>query len=364
METKRDSKYEVLRIISIFLIVAYHFATTFSSIKGGVLATGASLYHFFALVVGSWGQLGVDLFVLISIKFLRKGNKFKSKRFLCLILEPVFYAVFWFFVSVYIFELDVDKLELVKQMFGAFSGSHWFITAYILLYVFHPFLNRIVDSISYETLKKGTIIISVFVGMFKTVYIQAPICDFLFFINVYLIYCCIEKNSRSKEWVNQNCKKMCALSIIGLLIINSSFVLIGDLLESTTILEHSIYLNHRCSLVVFAIGLFLFYSVDNSTKRVNSRLANTIASTSLGVYLSHQGISQNVWKYLLIRDYLEGIKACGYLLGATLFICICCVLLDLIRQYCIEKPLMYFLGRIRFISISMSRIDSCINNLK
>ena len=57
----RNSRVELLRIISMILIVAFH------ATRMGCIETSQPFYIYFSgIVLGSWGILGVDIFVIIS----------------------------------------------------------------------------------------------------------------------------------------------------------------------------------------------------------------------------------------------------------------------------------------------------------
>ena len=90
VKAKRQSNFELLRIISMILIIAHHYA-----IHGGfeLSKQAFSAQLFFLQVLSYGGKLGVNLFVLISGYFLvtsrcklKKNCKFvdESNRFLCL----------------------------------------------------------------------------------------------------------------------------------------------------------------------------------------------------------------------------------------------------------------------------------------
>lgn len=57
---KRDSRFELLRIISMFLIIIYHYGL-YGNWNNSSLKTQ---------IFSPWGQIGVSLFVLISGYFL------------------------------------------------------------------------------------------------------------------------------------------------------------------------------------------------------------------------------------------------------------------------------------------------------
>lgn len=88
LQKERNSSFELLRIISMFLIVMHHY-----SVHGGfdfMIPFSMKLYFVQCLVMG--GKLGVNLFVLISGYFLCKSD-FKWKRIIKLEVEVIFYSI-------------------------------------------------------------------------------------------------------------------------------------------------------------------------------------------------------------------------------------------------------------------------------
>ena len=175
-DNKRNSIFELLRIVSIVLIILWHFATQFGENEKGVLDTGLSFYHLFAIVFGSWGQLGVDVFIIVSAFFLCKHNGFKSRTVVCIVLETMIYGLCLPLFCKYILHEAISTTTIIESVFLLFLGKYWFITAYVLMYIFHPSINYFLHNSSKESLDKLILILSLFVGCYKTFYKSAPIC--------------------------------------------------------------------------------------------------------------------------------------------------------------------------------------------
>ena len=89
----RNSRVELLRIISMILIVAFH------ATRMGCIETSQPFYIYFSgIVLGSWGILGVDIFVIISSYFLVDQN-FKSQRLINIAFQTFTYLFLYFVLS-------------------------------------------------------------------------------------------------------------------------------------------------------------------------------------------------------------------------------------------------------------------------
>ncbi len=93
----RDSNFEVLRIISILLIILFH--CSFSG-KEGWLTAKFDLNHVWSVLFQSWGLVGVHSFLFISCNFLiEREENFKIAKILQIILETIFYSFVMCLVS-------------------------------------------------------------------------------------------------------------------------------------------------------------------------------------------------------------------------------------------------------------------------
>lgn len=67
---KRDSRLEFLRVVAAFLILAHHAIQHGGTELNSLIQSEFSINQFWSTLIGSWGQLGVTIFVIISSWFL------------------------------------------------------------------------------------------------------------------------------------------------------------------------------------------------------------------------------------------------------------------------------------------------------
>lgn len=87
---KRQSNIELLRIISMILILAHHF-----SVHGGfnILKTSFTINRLWIQFLQFGGKIGVNIFVIISGYFLITSKGIKISKVLKLWLQLFFYSV-------------------------------------------------------------------------------------------------------------------------------------------------------------------------------------------------------------------------------------------------------------------------------
>ena len=145
-KTPRRSNIELLRILSMLLIVLHHYA-----VHGNVSFSGDDLSfgRFFHGALMCMGALGDDIFVLISAYFLVE-SPFRLRRLLRLWGEVVFYAVTVTLVGWLLAPPSggVSVKALLSMVAPVLTGKYWFVTAYVMLVLLSPFLNKMLHALT------------------------------------------------------------------------------------------------------------------------------------------------------------------------------------------------------------------------
>lgn len=135
---KRNSRFELLRIISMVLIVMCHFSLwgNWTHNYGNELFKNM-LFH-------PWGQIGVYLFAMISGYFLSSKipsfNK-QISRVKLLWIKVITYS-YIFLVLNFIFKFKTIGLkDTIKNIFPVFFNQYWFMTSFIILMMLVPAIN-------------------------------------------------------------------------------------------------------------------------------------------------------------------------------------------------------------------------------
>ena len=140
--TPRNSSLELLRIISMIMIVFHHFA-----IHGGFEWDAPSLsipYFWYNFIIGG-GKVGVDVFVLISGYFLvnKEGSLFDFKRILKFWGQVFFYSIAFYIIFRLMGMNDMGIKSFIKVFFPITCSHWWFASTYFVLFLIHPFLNKL-----------------------------------------------------------------------------------------------------------------------------------------------------------------------------------------------------------------------------
>lgn len=140
---KRESNFELLRILSMMMIIAHHY-----SVHGHFEITyGISLRNMIIDFLALGGKIGVILYIFIT-GYHMIHSQIKLKKLFKLKAQILFYSVLFAFLF-YIFpdrSIGFLSIENIRQSF--FQSYLMFATIYMVLYLFVPYINKLLLSFS------------------------------------------------------------------------------------------------------------------------------------------------------------------------------------------------------------------------
>lgn len=139
MEKQRDSNMELLRIVSIIMILYIH---AFGLISGkGYTDFGCEI----TILANSICNMGVSCFILISGYY---GIRFQWKKLFRMEIMVVLYSLLMtgLMISFFPDQMTDSALELlIKSCIPVTSRKYWFYSCYVCLMFISPFLNRAIE---------------------------------------------------------------------------------------------------------------------------------------------------------------------------------------------------------------------------
>lgn len=337
----RQSNFELLRVISIVLIILYHLGTNVDKSDHGILITAFS----------SWGILGVNCFVAISCYFLSE-QKFKFSRIAFIFVQMLTYGAAFFGIRLAYDYFTVGTpiiSNAAKLLYKGFTAplwvtSYWFVWTYILLCILSPFINL---ALSKSSQKNHALLIAVmsFVLLYGTLGNGTGIVvDLAFFLYVYVFVDYIKKYPQNKlvgfsTW---------ASVIMAFVLIVSKAVLcklggVGEIISAT------VFNTGRHSAYMVIMSLFVFCAFKNMKIKQNG-FVNFLANQSLGIYLFHENklITLSVILFEFLEKKLSLSNFFIIIIGfAILFTAGTAI--DFIKKEIIDKPILKLVNRLPFI---------------
>ena len=154
----RDSSFELLRIMAMLLIVAGHF-----SVHGGFNYSSnmISFNRLWIQLISISGNIGVNIYVLISGYFLISSENTKTSKILRLLLQTFSYSILCFIIFLLIGNRTLSMKELIKVFFPITYSEYWFASTYFMVYLLHPYINMFISKIKNEIFIKMLLVLTI-----------------------------------------------------------------------------------------------------------------------------------------------------------------------------------------------------------
>lgn len=141
----RNTNIELYRIIAMLFIIAHHYVVN-SGLLDVIEIEPISFKSFFVYILGAWGKVGINCFVLITGYFMWK-QKITLRKFLKLVLEVVFYNLIIYLAFVITGYSNFSVLEFIYSLLPVKSVASGFTSSFIIFYLFIPFLNILIKNL-------------------------------------------------------------------------------------------------------------------------------------------------------------------------------------------------------------------------
>lgn len=270
---KRNSNIELLRIISMLLVLLIHFTSVHLMPSPETLSTDAA-NNILNLGLRSISFVCVNCFILISGYF---GIRWKIRSFSNLIFQILFWlAVGVTFAKIIGIQYDGSIFSACLSMIN----GRWFIPAYISLYVVAPLLNAFIEKSSTKQLLKYIVIFYIFSTIYGYFMFSAEFNEgmsLISLIGIYLTGAYLHREDKlfaklnSWSWLGLyfTCALLLIVTSIVLFKLNISSLIFG-------------YLNPL--IILQSVFLFMFFE---RLKIGKHRWINFIAASAFAVYLFH-----------------------------------------------------------------------------
>lgn len=324
---RRNYGIDLLRIISMFMVVILHVLG-----QGGILAKVQAGNKF---AVSMFMEIGaycaVDIYALISgfVGFSEKEKAHKYSRYVILWMQVVFYCML-ITTLFYVYAPDIiGKSKFVNAILPVSCEQYWYFSAYTGVFIFIPWLNMMVRSVSKKEMCKF-IFGCLFVFSFYATVIR-DIGDpfnlekgysFLWLTVLYIIGACIRKY----EMIKYVEKKYLVLTAIGLVIFTWGWKLeIGNMFISY----------NSPTILGVALALLLLFAQVRVAGFIKS-CVKFAAPAAFGVYLLHT--HPLVFEYIIRERFLNIANLEVWMipiavLAVTAVIFIICIFIDKLRAF-------------------------------
>lgn len=304
------------------------------------------------------GNLGVDIFVLISGYFLIGSAGFRTDKALKLVLQIFTYSVLFLAVFTLAGANPYGIKTAVTCLFPITYSGWWFASTYFVLYLISPYLNKLLRGLDKQEYQK-------MLGLLTVCWCVIPTFSGSAYGSSYLLW--FAYLYAVSAYIRLHVKKIAiapAAAFLGafaaMFTAGLAFV-ISDLFEtripSAGRLASYVIHMQRLPTVLTALFLFLgFLQVDIGCNRA----VNRISSATFGVYLIHENnfVRPFLWGTLFHNaSFADSPVLIPYSLAAALIVFLCCTLIELLRMAVFEKRYMGLVKRVsRYIDGRVERL--------
>ena len=334
---KRNYGLDLLRIISMIMIVTIHYCTFgYNILKNGSIGSNTpALWLIYAFCFGA-----VNLYVLLSGYFLCE-SKFKWKKLFRLWIEVIFYSILIFLILKWTGNLkELLPREKAKIFLPVIGKSYWFVSIYFVMYIISPFLNILVKNLEKKEYQK-LLIIGVVLIILNNIIPGTFIIDanygygIIWFVYLYLCGAYIRKNDVS---IKHNYLLLLSYILFTLLTFGSRYFILKycQNLELYKNEFNSFYNYNSITIFLASISLFIFFK-NLKLKEIFPKLVSKISYSNFGVYLIHVNFILNpvLYEKILKVSYYASqrfIVKSGAMIISVIAVFSICIVIDIIRQ--------------------------------
>ena len=340
----RDSSIELLRIAAMFCIVSCHFATHGKFEFGTNTVTVPRLWWYF-LEMG--GNFGVNVFVLVSGYFLinARGELYNLRRILKFWGQVFFYSVSIYFAFRLFGTGELTSKPVTDILFPITFRQWWFASTYFVLYLLHPFINRLLRNLSKEEFQRFLILLMIIWCVIPTISrVSFQSNNLLWFVTLYCVAAYIRLYGLNPKLEQRHC--VCLWFLASLLRYLSSVWVVLTRSGQSFVQKDALAFYGTQSVLTFLSSLFFFMMFRN-LKIGYHKWINLIASATFGVYLIHDNpiVRPFLWQTVFRNaSYQETSLIVPYSIGAACLVYAACTVIDLLRQFTVEKAFMTVVG--------------------
>lgn len=325
MKKVRDSRFELLRIVSIFMITLSHFAI-YGNWHG--LQDISPLETVKILVLDMLGPIGAVIFFMIT-GYFHSRREFVEKKQKNLVkvrkiwLKTWGYSILMLIVSI-LLGLNLSHYVYLKTVLPILMNEYWFVTCYIVLVILIPYIDLSLERLTEKQFKELLLILMLF--MFVEL-VNADIINRLV-LTIFAYSTGFYINNYSENIISTWNRKR----ILSLLAITGGL----DILSIYVSRKIGMSFAHSAHFTQYVLPMIIGAIVIIITIKVTpfrSKIINLYAASVLPIYLITENVafSHYMWAHLLnVGQYQESNFFYVVAIIITAILCLVCSSLDIV----------------------------------
>lgn len=349
---ERMANLELLRIVSMLLVIVLHFVGKSQSYLD-LMKAHMEVWEYVAWAIESLSIVAVNVYMLLS-GYLLAGSTFKVKRLAQLWLQILFYSVgIGLLMAAFGFVPNEGmSIYYLAKLFLPVSTEHyWFMTAYVLMYLFLPVIMLGVKNLSK---KQFQVVLGLLLFVFCVVKSVVPVSlavdkqgyDCIWYLCVALLAAYIRLHGIP---FFSGIKRSLAVYLTASIGIFSGTMLLRYIwLHTGNDMVGGCFHYNFILVLLAALGFFYLFLHLKIKQGVCSKVICKLAPYTLGVYLWHEHYAIRYewpeWIQNLLGGATEGVMWFVALLVSVVVVFVIGILLDMLRSLlfaCMDKLLMH-----------------------
>ena len=290
----RKSNFELLRIISMMMIIGLHY---FHSEMGGAIGQQKpnELNFYITYFLEGLFHTSVNCYILITGYFMANKKEVSISKVFNILLMMIFFGFVFFSISILMGWQTFSWLGLFKGLFPIFFGLKWFILVYIILYLLTPFINAGLTNFTKKGMMIYLIIYLFFFSIWPSFLPGAPNSDLGYGIINFVLMYSIGFYIRNHYRNDKHKKYIYLLGFFGCGLLTFFAKILVTYFDIEFI---NVWSYDYIFIVLGSVLLFLCFSKVN----IQSNAINYIAKFTLAVYFFH--VDPSILNFLY-RDFLN-----------------------------------------------------------
>ncbi len=355
-KSARMSNIELLRILSMLLIVGAHYAAHGASVSS-IKSLSANGFFLQALSLG--GKLGVNCFVLITGYFSTGVKEIKWRAVAKLVFDAMFFSLLINGIGMLRGDVEFSVYRLLQYTFPINIKEWWFVSTYFMLLLFIPFLNSAINNISRKLHKQMIValfIIWVIIGTIDFGTFDSNNLTWFFFL--YIVAAYIKKypskyfdNQKYVAWTVIASYALMLLSIVALDIVKENRPnLFNDFRYywDFTQFNNPIFFGGKRTIPMTTLSVSLFCLFKNMRVAYSPRI-NELAAAMFGVYLIHDSSygRRYIWTEAFdVKKHLKSPHAIMYGVSIILIVFVSCTVISWLYNLTVKKKFEQLLNKL------------------
>ncbi len=338
MEKKRESSFELLRILACLMVIGHHFI-----IKGnGVISQpDFSVQQLVYMLLLPGGKIGVNCFVLLTGYFLSEKPA-GTQRVLRLIWTVTLYSLVGYGLArAWGLEITAESGKAILLPL-AYNTMGWFLAPFLAVTMLSEFLNRMLNALDRPTWLRLLVVLGGICLLCPNLLPHSTffVDQFLWFLYLYVIGAFLRRFSA--EWICR--RRWLTAAAVGTMLLNvlvqaALRILLHTRPDKWELTEYYALHSNSVFCLASAVALLLLCR----SLHFHSRVVNWVAGSCFGVYLLTDctALGELLWQQ--VSDWALYEKGAGVFLvssAATILVTFgLCLVVAKLLNLLLERPL-------------------------